>query len=346
MDFELKIKVLLSLIARKLGHPDVRWRFLIASVGGAIGIGGYVFALYPRQEMLFLHQRMFTAVGVGVPTGFMFGMLALLTIEIPRRLGSLFKNRLSWLALWISSAFTAILPSVYYQVVVLNIPDPLLTMRSISGIVMAGAFLVGAHRRFPHWARIGLGVIGLSASTLVAYFLYEAGIWDQPFLHFQGSDTLQPWILSLWLGVSVSLTAHLIDIRGGMWAFSVTLATFLTHMGMEIIFNLMPITYSGLSRAIITVLNQFLAFALGGFTVSTAPLSRRESMLAAVLGSAAYSLMNLVLFHPDYGGLDPFTRIFATLLYAITLLVGPLLSLIVAAKTRALQTPQKQKASP
>lgn len=334
----MRARAFLALTWRKLSRPSMTWRFVAAAAGGMVGMGGFVFVIYPRHELTFLPARLLNTVGTGVPVGLLVGLLALLTVETPERLRGLWMGWARLPFFWLLGSVVATLPLVYYWMGLLNIADPPWPTLAVAAVSMSSALLLGPALRLPAWARVAAAVIGVGAPPLLAHYLYGALQLDMPLYYFE--NTAQAWELSLLLSGATAIGVYALDLphgRAGLAGALVSLAAYsVVALAIRAIFGA-----SELGGALVLSVLRLVILALAGLGVaalaSAALMPPRVGRIALAAG-AAFSAASLVLFPPGEGVPPGNAQAAATALHLASGVVGTLLAGSAAASAQARRT--------
>ncbi len=161
---------------------ELVWRFVAGALGGTFGMGGYIYAVY-RTEAIFSSQRLYNAVGVGLPFGLFVGLVALLTIEFAGRLaGARERGATLWswwarlLVFGFSGAFVGTLAYGNFQAMFLHIHPPWDSLMW-GGIGMAAGLVIGSVFYLPLPIRLAWAFMGTWLPIYLLAFTYSPIIY-------------------------------------------------------------------------------------------------------------------------------------------------------------------------
>ncbi|MBC7810483.1 MAG: hypothetical protein H7175_05020 [Burkholderiales bacterium] len=148
---------------RRLTDQPMRvvWRFVFATLGGWLAMGGLIYAIFQSGE-LYNAQRFGGAVTMGLTFGAIIGFLALIAGEYPSRLGGLWPlwgRLIVWGvlgSLWGTLAWAA------YNVFFLNNAEPEWVVMLFGGVGLALGFLITALFNLP-------GSLAVVVTTICTY---------------------------------------------------------------------------------------------------------------------------------------------------------------------------------
>ncbi|MBN1285733.1 MAG: serine/threonine protein kinase [Anaerolineae bacterium] len=328
-----RVRIFFALTEYKIDWSALARRFITAAAGGTLGFVAVVFALFAnaRPEAMFFLDRLFNGVGLGVPSGLLVGLMAVLVVELPERLRDLWVWWVRLPLFWVLGAMAAMVPFTFYHMGFIRDPQPPQDLLLICGAIMAGGFLLGHILRLPPWARALLALVGVSGPLLGAYHLYINGALDRPLMYF-GTVT-QAQLLSLLLGGTVALGAYLPDLPHRWLALSGGLVAFLGHVLNGLLLGVALRGDIGADGVLLAGLGDLLAFALAGAVVAVLArrtASPRAAGLSALAGGLVYSLIRFITLPPAYAALSPDLHDLAAGLYLAQAVGGPLLAGAVA----------------
>jgi hypothetical protein len=158
---------------------QIVWRFVIAFIGAALGIGYYVWGTLSSGLTglaIFNNQNIALTVSLMLFFGFGFGFLVVLAGEVPERLRGFYP----WWARLLLSLVLGVLSGVFlfglYQFMFLSAPFESIDGWSLvpAAFGMTAALALGAVYRLPGW----LLAIALALATFIPISIGNDGYWN------------------------------------------------------------------------------------------------------------------------------------------------------------------------
>lgn len=341
LPWEQRARVFFALTRYKIDWNTFIWRYIAAAIFGMLGFGGMIFALFGALvpgNTIFALKRILNAVGVGVPSGLLIGLMVLLTVELPERLRDLWAGWLRVPLLWLLG--DAVLTSVFafYYMGFQNIANPDWPVLIVCSSAITGTIILSNLLRWPLWARVSAALVAVSGAALVTYYLFageqQIGL---PLIYFSFPNQpnyLLAWELSLLFGLTVSLGAYFIDIPHSRLVLGGLLVIGVVQGLVGLAFSPFWAESMGAAGVWLTGLGMIVAFVLGGAVTGWLASTPRRAGLAGLMGGALYSFIRFVLLQPAYAELAPDLAVQAASLDLAQLMGGPLLAGAVAVWVR------------
>ncbi len=149
------------------GQIELVWRFVLALLGGALGMGAWVYISF-RSNLIFTPARWGNTIAIGLVFGVIIGFMVLFADGFSRRLRGFWLGRVRLVASAILGTFFGVLAWSSFTWFYLN-DLPNWNLMKLGGVGLALGFILAAALNLPGWAAFLVTVLAAYAPIFLSY---------------------------------------------------------------------------------------------------------------------------------------------------------------------------------